>query len=57
MDEQVNEDAIRAYLMSQKWKKQSVGVMAVMEEKLDLSAEDMKKLENCYMRAQRRWIM
>ena len=46
--EKVYEQAIRAYLMSRKWKKLGTGVMAVVEDKVELSEEDMRKIDELH---------
>jgi hypothetical protein len=48
MPEEIYEDAMRAYVMHKKWSSKGVEVMAVMEEKVELSAEDMKKVEGLH---------
>ena len=48
MPEEIYEDAMRAYVMQKKWARMKVRVMAVMEEMVELTESDRKKLEELH---------
>ena len=48
MPEEIYEDAIRAYVMHRRWSRSGVGVTAVMEERVELTDVDRKKVEELH---------